>query len=267
MKFTDSLVTLFREQHVVLLGLAAVCLGFVVMEIAKAFYFNGENTPFILMMLFGLYLYFPWFLLGLLSGVLAINTLSFSVTHRYFLVFHGIAAMLIAFFHIAILTSAYWVFWPERVVNVTVWFVLGEQTMKWFHFELLAYLAILFIWRRRFQLNLSTGKAFTNKINDQLALITESGHVRLNPDQIEWLLADDNYIIIHADDRQIRVRGTLKEMSKRLCKDQFKQTHRSAIVNLSKVREIGSNRLTLLSGIRVPVSRRRHRILLEAFNK
>lgn len=250
-----------------LVSVAGLCFAFTFMEVAKAYYFNGDNTPILYTTFYGLYLYLPWLFIAMLCGLIAKSTLRFPTTSREFLIFSGLFSIGMAFLHVSILTSAYWVFWPERVGSVTVSFVFGEQAMKWFHFELLACIALLMIWRRHFLANEKTPKVSSGEPVSEIAFSTEAGKVKLNINQIEWLLADDNYIIVHANDRKLRIRSTMKEMLGKLCNDKFKQTHRSAIVNLNEVKEIGSNRLTLKSGIRVPVSRRRHRVLMEAFSK
>ncbi len=238
------------------------------MEIGKGFYFNGAQTPLIYYFLFGTYLYLPWFVMSVVAGMLASTSLSYSVFHRRSLLLHLPVAISFALIHVLVLTSAYWLFWPERVSRVTFQFVLGEQAVKWVHFELLAYFILLFLWRRQLSSETDPGnRNGAEEGDEQLALTTDAGVIRLDKDQVDWLLADDNYVIVHANERQLRVRGTMKEMLRQLHADHFQQAHRSAIVNMRKVREIGNQRVVLESGCRVPVSRRRHRKLLEAFNR
>lgn len=275
---TDSVITevpawqeLLRKHSTLLLSLAAVWFAFVAMEVGKGFYFNGNNTPFFYYLVFGLYLYVPWFLFSVICGQLAYRTRLFSFFSNQSLRVHVPIACLFAILHVLVLTSAYWVFWPERVSRVSFQFVFGEQAIQWMHFELLAYFILLHVWRRQLVETETSGSAQSESDNSsQLALSTDSGVVKVDQEQVEWLLADDNYVIVHTAERKLRVRSTLKEMLaqlKRLQGNHFLQAHRSAIVNMNKVREIGSQRLVLNSGHRVPVSRRRHRQLLEAFNR
>lgn len=238
------------------------------MEIGKGFYFNGLATPLLQYLVFGCYLYFPWFVISIVCGTLASRTLGFPIFHHRSLRLHLPVAIIFAVFHVLLLTSAYWIFWPERVSQVSFQFVLGEQALKWAHFEVLAYFILLLVWRRQLaQGTASEDQDYGRTTGKQLALVTDSGVVKLDQEQVHWLLADDNYVIVHTSDRKLRVRSTLKEMLRQLQADHFQQAHRSAIVNMNKVREIGSQRLVLDSGCRVPVSRRRHRQLLDAFSR
>lgn len=238
------------------------------MEVAKAFYFNGSDTNFAYYLLYGIYLYLPWLLFSLAVGFLAQRFIYLSLWEKTSLFVHVPIALSWAAIHVLILTSAYWVFWPQRVAEVSVGFVLGEQAVKWFHFEILAYFFLLGLWRHRIlKSDAIQASSSTADGSGSLLLVTDSGVVKLQPNDIHWLLADDNYVIVHSEHRKIRVRGTMKDMLSQLQNDQFQQTHRSAIVNMTKVQEIGNQRLILQSGSRVPVSRRRHRQLVAAFNQ
>ena len=249
------------------LALAALWTAFIIMEIAKAVYFNGFGTPLLIYLLFGAYLYLPWFAISVFCGVLAQYRQHLPLFSTSSLLFHLPIALAVSTLHVLVLTSAWWVFWPERVTQVSFGFVLGEQAFKWAHFEILAYFLLIALWRRQLNNGENNSELSGGAESGELSLMTDTGLVKLNAEQIEWLLADDNYVVIHADARTIRVRATMKEMLSQLHGKQFQQTHRSAIVNMAKVKEVGSQRVTLDSGCRVPVSRRRHRQLLEAFNR
>ena len=257
-----------REHKSLLWKIAAVWLLFVATEVGKGVYSNALNTPFLRYCLLGLYLYFPWFLISIGCGIATKSTLDKPLLGPETLRIHLPFAFTAVALHLLMLTSAYWLFWPERVVNVSFAFVFGEQTVKWLHFEVIAYLLLVYIWRRRL-LNgeLNSPKQQANTGPHQLALDTDRGLIKLDCEQVDWLLADDNYVIVHTRGRELRVRSTLKDMMSQLHGEQFQQTHRSAIVNMNRVAEIGSQRLVLDTGTRVPVSRRKHRKLVEAFNR
>lgn len=248
--------------------LGAVWGAFALMEVGKALYFNGIATPIVYLLLYSTYLYLPWFLFSIVCGLVAVRTSGLPVFDKTALRVHLPIAMLMVVIHVLTLTSAYWLFWPERVARVTFGFVLGEQAVKWAHFELLAYFILLYVWRRHltaYSVGASESDVLTNE--SELSLVTETGMVKLRSEQIDCVLADDNYVIVHANEREHRIRGTLKQMLGQLKGDQFHQTHRSAVVNMDKVKEIGNQRLILQSGNKVPVSRRRYRQLLEEFNR
>lgn len=92
---------------------------------------------------------------------------------------------------------------------------------------------------------------------------TRDGQLLLDPDEIVWAGAEDDYVIIHARGGVFRMRGSLSALEERLDSFEFARVHRSAIVRLSEVREWrngGLRRdvlLVLRDGTPVPVSRRR----------
>jgi two-component system, LytTR family, response regulator len=55
---------------------------------------------------------------------------------------------------------------------------------------------------------------------------------------VDWVEADGDYVRLHAGDRSYLVRETMKAMTARLPIGQFARIHRSAIVNVSRVREL-----------------------------
>ena len=85
--------------------------------------------------------------------------------------------------------------------------------------------------------------------------------------EIEWIEAEDYYVRIHAGGRRPLVRRTLQSMADTLDGSRFARVHRSAIVNLDRVREVqpvasGDQQIVLTSGATVRLSRN----FREAFN-
>ncbi len=85
---------------------------------------------------------------------------------------------------------------------------------------------------------------------------------------IEWIEGADYYVTVHAGGKPLLCRESLKHLEERLDPATFLRIHVSAIVNLAKVREIrrgfgGDLTVTLASGARLPVSRRRKKELLD----
>ncbi len=86
----------------------------------------------------------------------------------------------------------------------------------------------------------------------------------IRADEIDWIEAADYYATLHAGARTHLLRETLGGLERRLDPAKFFRVHRSAIVNLDRVREIeplfhGDCRLTLADGTHVPLSRTRRR--------
>ena len=81
-------------------------------------------------------------------------------------------------------------------------------------------------------------------------------------DEIDWIEADDYYVALHVGGRRHLLRETLAQLEERLDPERFCRVHRSAIVNVTRVREIhplfrGDSALILENGERVPLSRTR----------
>lgn len=96
-----------------------------------------------------------------------------------------------------------------------------------------------------------------------IAVPTGRGELLLDPDEIDWIGARDDYAEIHAGAKTYRVRTTLGALVSRLDAARFVRVHRSAIVCVDRVRELNTARgraetvVRLRDGTEVPVSRRR----------
>jgi two-component system LytT family response regulator len=98
----------------------------------------------------------------------------------------------------------------------------------------------------------------------RLLVPTPSGELVIEAAEIDWIEADDYYAAIHARGRRHLMRASLASLESRLAGGDalFVRAHRSALVNVDRVRELrsdaaGESVLVLRDGTRVPVSRRR----------
>lgn len=88
--------------------------------------------------------------------------------------------------------------------------------------------------------------------------------VVVEAEQIDWIEAADYYICLHCGATQHLLRDTMDELERQLDPQQFFRVHRSAIVNLARVREVhplfrGDCELRLADGTAVRLSRNRRR--------
>ena len=91
---------------------------------------------------------------------------------------------------------------------------------------------------------------------------TRDKTVVVDVDQVDWIEAADYYASLHVGGKAHLLRETLTELAQRLDPERFFRVHRSAIVNLERVREIhplfrGDCELVLRDGTRVRLSRSR----------
>ena len=88
----------------------------------------------------------------------------------------------------------------------------------------------------------------------------------LDVGEVDWIGIEGEQVMVHAGDRAYPIRRTLAELEPRLDPAHFFRAHRSAIVNLDRVKEVipwfkGSHKLRLTSGAEVDLSRARARAL------
>jgi len=85
-------------------------------------------------------------------------------------------------------------------------------------------------------------------------------------DEIDWISAADNYVYIHAGGQSHLIRTTLKALERTLDPKRFLRVHRSAIVNVDRIRERiplahGDSELVMRDGTRVTASRTYGRLI------
>ena len=88
----------------------------------------------------------------------------------------------------------------------------------------------------------------------------------LGVDEVDWIGVEGERVLVHAGDKAYPIRRTLAELEARLDPAHFFRAHRSAIVNLDRVKEVipwfkGSHKLRLTTGAEVELSRARARAL------
>lgn len=92
-------------------------------------------------------------------------------------------------------------------------------------------------------------------------LVPERGRmVPIEVSTIDWIQAEGDYARVHAGGKSYLVSRALGDLERRLDPDRFARIHRSAIVNLARIREVvpeGSSRHTIVlaDGTRLVMSR------------
>jgi two-component system LytT family response regulator len=96
---------------------------------------------------------------------------------------------------------------------------------------------------------------------ERLAVKADGRYVFLKFEEIVWVEAADNYVVIHtAAGERLMPRDTLSSIEERLGSQQFARVSRSALVRIDQVKELqpnaqGDYSILLRNGIRVPLSR------------
>lgn len=78
------------------------------------------------------------------------------------------------------------------------------------------------------------------KYLERLAIKVAGSYLLINVADINWIEADDNYVKLHTADQIYLMHITMTSLEESLDPDAFLRIHRSAIVNLRKVKELHS---------------------------
>ena len=94
----------------------------------------------------------------------------------------------------------------------------------------------------------------------------------LSTDEINWVEADDKYVHLHTDKISPMVRQTLSAMETQLDPKKFRRIHRSAIVNVERIKELqplfsGEHSILLDNGTKLTLSRNYKDKLFELLGK
>jgi len=105
-------------------------------------------------------------------------------------------------------------------------------------------------------------------VRDRVAVRNNGRVVLVKLDDIDWVEASDNYVCLHAGRETHVIRETMNELELRLDGTRFVRVHRSAIVNLDRIRELqpwfrGDYRVILRDGTELTLTRS-HRNKLES---
>ena len=72
----------------------------------------------------------------------------------------------------------------------------------------------------------------------RIVVRTAGKTVFLRTDEVDWVEASGNYVKLHANGEGFLLRDSMKNMEAKLDPDLFVRIHRSAIVNVDRIREL-----------------------------
>lgn len=144
----------------------------------------------------------------------------------------------------------------------------SEHALESFEFNVIDYLLKPISFQRFMQSITKTIRVMTNIIAEErptLMLKDGSNMLRINIDEILYVEAMQNYIRIFTEIKNHTILMTLKELKSKLSEIDFYQTHRSYIVQLSKIERVEGD-LLIIGKYSVPVSKRTKSSFLRHFN-
>ncbi len=96
--------------------------------------------------------------------------------------------------------------------------------------------------------------------NERLTVKADGRLVFLKPDEIIWVEAADNYVVLHLTTGRLMLRETMAAIEARLGTVSFVRVNRSSLVHLEQIKEIqpalhGDYTVVLREGTKLPLSR------------
>ena len=82
------------------------------------------------------------------------------------------------------------------------------------------------------------GRAATLSAAERIAVRENGRVVLLKLDEIDWIEAADNYVCLHCGAETHLLRETMNAVEERLAPARFVRIHRSAIVNIDRIKEL-----------------------------
>jgi DNA-binding LytR/AlgR family response regulator len=93
----------------------------------------------------------------------------------------------------------------------------------------------------------------TGEVEGDYVFVKVDGRLRkVELPDIRWIEAEGDYVMIHTSDDRHLVHSTMKNMERKLPSEEFARVHRSYIVRLERVDDIG-DRALLLDRKRIPI--------------
>ena len=111
-----------------------------------------------------------------------------------------------------------------------------------------------------------------SKFLERLVIKTNGRVFFLDAGDIDWIEAEGNYVSVHSGTKSHLLRETISSLESQLDPKKFRRIHRSAIVQLDKIKELqpwfhGEYRIVLYSGAELMLSRNYRENLQEALGK
>lgn len=164
---------------------------------------------------------------------------------------------------------------PEAMPPIVFLTAYEEYALKGFEAQALDYL-VKPVTEERFARTMQRltrlGARGENAAVPSLLIATPRGMLRLDPDEIDWIEAADNYARVWTGGRSYLLRESMHSLERRLERAGFCRAHRRALIRIGAVRQLHRSapdvwEAVLTSGVRIPISRRQRAALVAALDK
>ena len=165
-----------------------------------------------------------------------------------------------------ILHTVLWLLGADQIAFVRLADVILRDTLDHAHLNLLVYAVIVgVVWSMAAVPDADAQGRYASRLTarrrDTLTVVAV--------DEVDWIEGADDYACLHVGTRRHLTDDRLRVLEQTLDPSRFVRVHRSALVNLSRVREVRDGRwgdavAVLHNGTRVRVSRTRREVLMAA---
>lgn len=158
--------------------------------------------------------------------------------------------------------------WTRGVTAAALDTLLGIAT--YYPTAIVSYGVMVAIGQRLFDRVAEVPPSISPDAEDDRLVVRQWNRVHfVELEDVEWIEADNNHVVVHAASRVYKTRERLGDVETRLDSRRFVRVHRSALVQISKIREAqpltrGDHVVILHSGTVVRVARSRRRALEDA---
>ena len=98
-----------------------------------------------------------------------------------------------------------------------------------------------------------------------LVINTRDGLRRVRTSEVEYIEKEKDFLVYHLPQEELKERGSIKSVKEKLTAQSFSECNGGYLVNLSNVKRIGKDTITLLSDRELPMSRRLKKQFTEDF--
>ena len=151
--------------------------------------------------------------------------------------------------------------------NIDIIFITGEEQYILQGYQVQAFNFLLKPVKKEDMFESLDTWVIRNKNKDGNHLVIKKGKkiLKLNYEEIYYLISFDHYIDVHTKEGVVTFKQKIGEVEQQLPQKQFCRCHRSYIVNLKYVNQIFRNEIILENDIKIPISKSRSIITHKAF--
>lgn len=106
---------------------------------------------------------------------------------------------------------------------------------------------------------------YENRVQQEILISSKDGVYKLSLSEIYYIEKERDFLVFLTQKDRIRERGSIKDLKHKLLELPFSECTSGCLVNLSYVKRIGKDFISLSTGVELPLSRRLKKQFSEAY--